>query len=157
MWGKLMNMDMQRGYLPAVLGAGLIAGLRSLSAPAAVSAALTDEFAIAAEVTPALRALAAGEMLADKLPFMPSRTAPLPLAGRALFGALAGMALAAAYRRNLLAGALLAGGAAIASSYAGLALRSSASRRLGVPDQLVALVEDAVVVAAGRALEGGVR
>lgn len=147
-----MDTMSQRAYVPAVLGAGLIAGLRSLSAPAAVSAALTEEFALAEHVAPALRVLAAGEMLVDKLPFMPARTAPPILAGRVLLGALAGAAVAIAYRRNLLVGALLAGAAAALSSFAGLALRTTATQRLGVPDPLVALVEDAMVVAAGRAL-----
>lgn len=147
-----MNTESQTTFLPAVVGAGLIAGLRSLSAPAAVSAALAEEYALAAQVAPALRVLAAGELVADKLPFMPARTAPVALAGRVLLGALAGAALAAAYRRSLLLGALIAGAAAIPSSYAGLALRSAAVERLGLPDPLVALVEDAVVVAAGRAL-----
>lgn len=147
-----MNTKRQATFLPAVLGAGLIAGLRSLSAPAAVSTALTEQHALAAQLAPALRVLAGGEMLIDKMPFMPARTAPVALAGRVLLGALAGMALAAAYRRSLLAGALLAGGTAILSSYAGLALRSTATQRLGIPDPLVALAEDAIVVAAGRAL-----
>lgn len=147
-----MNTQRQETFFPAVLGAGLIAGLRSVSAPAAVSNALTEEYALAAQLAPALRLLAAGEMLADKLPLMPKRTAPLPLFGRALLGAVAGAAVAFAYRRHLLVGALLAGGAAILSSYLGLALRSSAAKRLGLPDLLVALTEDALVVAAGRAL-----
>lgn len=151
-----MDTKRQETFLPAVLGAGLIAGLRSVSAPAAVSAALTEEFALAAQLAPVLRVMAGGEMLIDKMPFMPARTAPVALAGRALLGAVAGVALAAAYRRSLLAGALLAGGTAILSSYIGLALRSSAVERLGLPDPLVALAEDALVVAAGRALSAEV-
>ncbi len=150
-----MSTESRVTFLPAVLCAGLIAGLRSMSAPAAVSAALSHEHALAARAAPALRALAAGEMLADKLPFMPVRTAPVALAGRVLLGALSGAALAAAYRRSLLVGALLAGATAIPSSYAGLALRSAAVQRLGLPDPLVALLEDALVVAAGHALRQG--
>jgi uncharacterized membrane protein len=142
----------QASFVPSVLVAGLIAGLRSFSAPAAVSAALTDEYDLAAQTAPALRALALGEMVADKLPFMPPRTAPLVLAGRVALGAGSGAALAIAHRRSPLLGALLAGLAAVVSSYAGLALRTSAARRLGAPDPLVALAEDAVVVAAARSL-----
>jgi uncharacterized membrane protein len=147
-----MSAKPRKAFLLAVSGVGLIAGLRSVSAPAAVSAALSGENVFAARLAPILRLLALGEMVADKLPFMPPRTAPFVLAGRALLGAGAGAALAAARRRSWLAGALLAGLAAVASSYAGLALRSAAAERLGLPDQLVALAEDAVVVTAGRAL-----
>lgn len=150
-----MNTDLQATFLPAVLCAGLIAGLRSMSAPAAVSAALADEYALAARAAPALRALAAGEMVADKLPFMPARTSPVALAGRVSLGAIAGAAVAVACGRSPLLGALLAGAAAIPSSYAGMALRTAAVERLGLPDTIVALAEDAAVVAAGRALRRG--
>ncbi len=147
-------IDTQRdtAFYQAAIGAGLITGLRSLSGPAAVSAALADRIDLAAQLAPALSLLAAGEMLADKLPFMPARTAPPVLAGRVLLGALAGGALAGAYGRNLLLGAAIAGAAAALSSYVGLALRRAASQRLGLPDPLVALAEDALVLAAGRAL-----
>jgi uncharacterized membrane protein len=147
-----MSRERHLRIFPAVLGAGLIAGLRSFSAPAAVSAALAARYALAARLTPALQALAAGEMLADKLPVMPARTTPPALAGRALTGAVSGAALANAAGRNRISGALLAGAAAIASSYAALALRSALGQRLAVPDPLIALVEDAIVIVAGRTL-----
>ena len=142
----------QSTIVSAALGAGVIAGLRSFSAPAAVSTALTEQYGLAERLKPALLALAAGEMLADKLPFMPARTAPVALAGRVLTGAMSGAALATAAGRNRITGALLAGAAAVVSSYAALALRSALSERLAVPDPLVALIEDAIVVVAGRTL-----
>jgi uncharacterized membrane protein len=135
-----------------VLGTGLLAGLRSFSAPSAVSAALAERYDLAAQLVPIMQVLAVGEMLADKLPVMPARTTPPALVGRALTGAISGAALAAAAGYSRSAGALLAGTAAIASSYAALALRSAIGRRLAVPDPLVALVEDALVIVAGRAL-----
>lgn len=147
-----MDTQRQDSYYPAVLGAGLIAGLRSFSAPAAVSSALAGQADLAAQAAPLLQLLAAGEMFADKLPFMPDRTSPPVLASRALIGGAAGAAVAAAYGRNLLLGAALAGSAAVLSSYVGLAMRRAATDRLGLPDQIVALAEDALVVSAGRAL-----
>jgi uncharacterized membrane protein len=147
-----MSRERHSWIFPAVLGAGLIAGLRSFSAPAAVSAALAEQDVLAARLTPTLQVLAAGEMLADKLPIMPARTTPLALSGRVLTGAISGAALADAAGRSWITGALLAGAAAIASSYAALALRSELGQRLAVPDPLVALLEDAVVIVAGRTL-----
>lgn len=147
-----MNHEQNPWIFPSVLGAGLIAGLRSFSAPAAVSGALAEHYALAARLTPALQALAVGEMLADKLPIMPARTTPPALAGRALSGALSGAVLADAAGHSRISGALLAGTAAIASSYAALAVRSALGQRLALPDPLVALVEDAVVIIAGRTL-----
>lgn len=147
-----MSHEQHPWIFPAVLGAGLIAGLRSFSAPAAVSVALAERYVLAAQLTPTLQVLAVGEMLADKLPIMPARTAPPALAGRAMTGALSGAALADAAGRSRITGALLAGAVAIASSYAALALRSALGQRLAVPDPLIALVEDAVVIVAGRTL-----
>jgi uncharacterized membrane protein len=147
-----MSHEQYPWIFPAVLCTGLIAGLRSFSAPAAVSLALAERYPRAAQLAPALQMLAAGEMLADKLPGMPARTTPPVLAGRALTGAISGAALADAAGRSRITGALLAGTVAIASSYAALALRSMLVQRLAVPDPLVALVEDAVVIVAGRTL-----
>jgi uncharacterized membrane protein len=147
-----MSRERNSWIFPAVLGAGLIAGLRSFAAPAAVSAALAERYVLAARLAPALQALAAGEVLADKLPVMPARTTPPALLGRALTGAMSGAALANAGGRSRITGALLAGAAAIASSYAALALRSALGQRLALPDPLVALVEDAIVIVAGRTL-----
>jgi len=147
-----MEPDRQETFYLAALGAGTIAGLRSLSAPAAVSAALAERAPLAAQAAPVLQLLAAGETLADKLPFMPDRTSTPVLAGRVLIGAAAGAAVAAAYGRNLLVGAAVAAAAAAVSSYVGLGVRRFATDRLGLPDTLVALAEDAAVVTAGRAL-----
>lgn len=147
-----MQTDQQDTFYGAVLGAGLIAGLRSFSAPAAVSSALAEQTELAAQAAPFLRLLALGEMFADKLPFAPDRTKPPLFAARVLIGAGAGVAVAAAYKRNLVLGALLAAAAAAFGTYAGFTLRKLATDRLGLPDTLVALVEDAAVIAAGRAL-----
>lgn len=147
-----MDIHRQETFYRAVLGAGLIAGLRSLSAPAAVSAALAGQVGLAAQAAPVLRLLAIGEMLVDKLPGVPDRTSSPALAGRVIIGALAGTVLAAAYGRNLVVGATLAGATAALSSYVGLALRKAATDGLNLPDPLVAVAEDLLVVGAGRAL-----
>jgi uncharacterized membrane protein len=152
-------MSSEKNFYGLVAAAGLLAGLRSVSAPATVSTALArgdwargDDalVALAARFAPAIRALALGEMAADKLPGIPSRTAPPILAGRLLMGAGSGLLLARAAGRNPLMAALLAGLMAIVSSFIGLRLRTLLSERLRLP-VVAGLVEDAVVVGAASA------
>jgi len=92
----------------------------------------------------ALAAAAAGEVVADKLPTTPSRTAPPVLAARLASGAAVGALAAGRTDRR---GALLAATAGVvgaaAGSYAGSAYRRAAVRRTGTPDLPWALVEDA--------------
>ena len=92
---------------------------------------------------------AAGEYIADKLPFVPARVKPAALAGRMIFGAICG-ALVAKHRGEAPAVGIVAGViGATAASYAGYYARKKFSER-GVPDFAMALVEDAL--AAGLAL-----
>src|ERR1700753_3526053 len=95
--------------LPVLLclafGIGIVAGLRSMPAPAAASGAarlgwihlggshLAFMGSLVAVWT--LSILALGELVNDKLPNTPSRTAPGPLAGRLVMGALAAATLTA--------------------------------------------------------------
>src|SRR6202165_4960072 len=84
---------------------GVIAGLRSMTAPAVVSWAArlgwlhvenTGLAFLGFTYTPyILSVLAIGELIADKLPKTPSRKAPVPFVGRILTGALCGAALGA--------------------------------------------------------------
>src|SRR5512132_3290538 len=96
---------------------GVIAGLRSMTAPAAVSWAAhlgwlhlenTWLAFLGFAATPyILSLLAIGELVADKLPKTPSRKAAVPFTGRILSGALSGAALGAT--NDALMGGLLAG------------------------------------------------
>jgi uncharacterized membrane protein len=123
---------------------GCATGLRSMTGAAALarqwgSPKLANSAAIAA----------AGEYIADKLPFIPARVKPAALAGRMIFGAICG-ALVARHRGETAAPAIVAGViGATAASYAGYYARKKLAGR-GVPDFAVALVEDAV--AAGLAM-----
>src|SRR5512140_342352 len=84
---------------------GTAAGLRSMTAPAAVSWAArlgwlhlesTPLAFLGYAATPyILSVLAIGELVNDKLPKTPSRKAPVPFAGRVVMGALCGAALGA--------------------------------------------------------------
>src|SRR6266545_5874718 len=96
---------------------GVVAGLRSMTAPAAVSWGarlgwlhLESTWAgfLGARVTPyILTVLAVLELINDKLPKTPSRKTPVPFAGRVVMGALCGAALGAPTQAGI--GGLLAG------------------------------------------------
>jgi uncharacterized membrane protein/uncharacterized protein (UPF0548 family) len=140
---------------------GAVAGLRSMLAPALVGRRL--EQAGAADHRLAGRALAsptaglilpilaAFELLADKLPMIPARITPAPLLARAMSGAFAASALAAqrGSRRSRIAPALVAAASALGAAFAGYHLRRWVGRRSGLPDAVVAVVEDAAALALG--------
>lgn len=94
---------------------------------------------------------AAGEWVADKLPFVPARVAPAGLAGRVLFGAVCGGIVAKHRGENPALGMAVGVIGATAAAFGAYYLRKNLARR-GVPDFAVALVEDAV--AAGLAARG---
>ncbi|MBI2679474.1 MAG: DUF4126 domain-containing protein [Candidatus Solibacter usitatus] len=140
-------------YLLAFL-IGVIGGLRSLTAPAAVSWAArlgwlhlenTGLAFLGAAITPyILSALALGELIYDKLPQAPSRKAPPGFIARIVVGALCGAALAAS--SGALAGGLVAGVlGAIAGTLGGYEFRSRAAKAAG-KDFPIALLEDAIAV-----------
>jgi uncharacterized membrane protein len=93
--------------------------------------------------------LAAGELVADKLPFIPSRIEPGPLVVRFLFGAACGVALCLSSGAGWLPGALLGGLGGLVGAYAGYYLRRWLTLDRGLPNIVVALLEDAVAVGGG--------
>ena len=154
---------MTRSALPLTtraLALGAVAGLRSAMAPALLSRAASGpgvgqrgDTVYAAFTLPNVSTLltlaAIGELVVDKLPILPDRIAIAPLAGRAASGALVGAALFAAENASDQVGALLGALGAVAGASAGYYARVTATDSLGVPDLVVALVEDAVAVAGG--------
>jgi len=135
---------------------GLVAGLRSLTAPAVVSWAANlkwldlqnSSLAWLATATAAwiLSAAAVAEIVIDKLPNTPSRKKPLGLIARFLMGALSGAALCAAAHQSLIAGAVLGGLGGLAGAFLGYEMRSRLVKTLKVPDIVIALFEDAVAI-----------
>ena len=136
------------------LGIGIVAGLRSLTAPAVVAwgahlgwlnlhgsplAFMGSTTAVAI-----FSLLAVGELIADKLPMIPKRTAPAPLMARVVTGGLCGASLLAAAGKSLLAGALLGGIGGIVGAFLGYGIR----RRLDlhIKDLVVAVCEDAIAI-----------
>ena len=92
--------------------------------------------------------LAIGELIADKLPTIPKRTAPAPLMGRLVTGALCGACLCAAMGKSLVAGALLGAMGGAVGAFAGYEIRKRLD--LHIKDVVVAVCED--VIAVGLAL-----
>ena len=97
---------------------GCLTGLRSLTAPATICWAAHFGWLNVAGSKLAfinrpvflvvMTALALGELIADKLPRTPARTAPLGLIARITFGAFCGVAIAASAGGNLLTAATVA-------------------------------------------------
>ena len=134
---------------------GVVAGLRSMTAPAVVSwgARLgwlhlenTWLAFLGSAITPyILSVLAIGELINDKLPKTPSRKTPVPFAGRVVMGALCGAALGAP--SQALVGGLLAGMlGAVAGTLGGYEVRSRVVRAIGGKDLPIALLEDALAI-----------
>ncbi len=134
-----------------------ISGLRSMAAPALLARAVRrgelDAPNLPAlgsrEASALLTLLAIGEMIADKTPFIPSRTSPLALLGRALSGGLVGATLFASEGRRQTSGGVLGALCAAITARAGESIREAGSERLGLPDTVLALLEDSIVILVG--------
>jgi uncharacterized membrane protein len=136
---------------------GCVCGLRSMTAPAVIAwgahfgwlhldGGLLGFFA--SKITLIVFSLfAVGELVADKLPFIPGRTQAGPLAVRVILGAMCGAALCIAGAAPPVFGAILGGLGGVAGAFAGYNYR----RLLGskVPDLALALLEDLVAVGGG--------
>src|SRR5690349_17014295 len=107
--------------VPAVT-LGAVSGMRAMMAPAVISWSARKSgldlhggpFSAfkGAGIMKAATALMMGEVVADKMPFMPDRTDPMALATRALSGGAAGMAAFKARRRSVVVGAVIGAAAA---------------------------------------------
>ena len=138
---------------------GVIAGLRSLTAPAVVAWASRLHWLnlhdsplsfMGSAATVALFSLGAlGELVLDKLPSTPSRTAPAGLIFRGLFGGLAGAAVASSGSQPIALGAMFGVAGGIAGAFGGYEVRTRLVRALKIPDFVVACMEDAVAIGAG--------
>jgi uncharacterized membrane protein len=134
---------------------GIVAGLRTMTAPTAISwaawsgrLALEDSWLafLGYSWTPWIfTLLALGEFVGDQLPSTPSRTVPMQFGGRLLSGAICGAAIGAPHGAML--GGLLAGVVgAVIGTFGGHAfrLRLAAAFKKDLP---AALIEDAIAIA----------
>lgn len=91
--------------------------------------------------------MALGELIADKLPRTPARTEPIGLLARALLGGFCGFVVAIARNAGPVFPMTIAVAGALLAAFGGYHARRSLVRRFPVPDFVVALAEDAIVVA----------
>jgi uncharacterized membrane protein len=137
-------------------GIGIVAGLRTFTAPAAVSwgACLgwldlhgtPVGFMGSTAAVAILSLLAVAEYVADKLPRTPNRTRPGPLIGRLVMGGLSGACLSVAAGQSLLAGAVLGGLGAVMGAFGGYEIRRRLVSGLRVKDIVIAIPEDLVAI-----------
>jgi uncharacterized membrane protein len=152
-----MEMEINVNYIFAfAVGIGFVAGLRSLTAPAAVSwaahlgflhlqhsplAFMSSTVAVAI-----LSLLAVGEYVGDLLPKTPRRTEPGPLIARAVTGGLSGACLFISGNQSLPIGVLLGAVGAVMGAFAGYEARKRLVSGLKVKDAVIAIPEDLVAI-----------
>jgi uncharacterized membrane protein len=143
-----------------VLSIGLLAGMRTASAPAITSYILSHHkskilaksplsFLQSNAVANGLKFMAIAEFVGDKLPSAPNRIKPVALIGRGISGALAGAGIFKAAGESAVTGALIGGAAAIASTFGSFFLRKATVKGTGIIDPIIGAIEDALVVGAG--------
>lgn len=146
-------------YLGALL-IGVVAGLRTMTAPAAISWAAylgwlplgdTTLSFLGATVTPFLFTLAAiGELITDQLPTTPSRKAPMQFGARIVTGSLSGCAIGMA-GGSWLSGAAAGAIGAVIGTLGGAEARRRMAQTFG-RDRPAALIEDAVAIGGALAI-----
>lgn len=134
---------------------GFFAGLRSLTAPAVtawaahlgwlkVPSPLSWMGTATAAILFTLFALV--ELVTDKLPKTPSRTAPPGLIARIVLGGLSGACVASAGGAGTVVGAMLGIAGALAGTFGGYQARTRLVKSLGTPDFVIAILEDLVTI-----------
>ncbi len=150
---------MNSTILLLAFGIGVVAGLRSLTAPAVVAWAARLgwikihnsplAFMGSKWTVVILTVLAVVEFIGDQLPSTPPRTGAVGLSARIVTGALTGACLAVAGNAGLWLGAIAGLVGAIAGAYGGYHARVGLVRSLRVPDFVIALPEDAIAIGLG--------
>jgi uncharacterized membrane protein len=144
------------GPLFLALVIGVLVGLRSLTPPAVVSwaAALywidlgrSRLYFIAAKPAVAiLTMLALLELVADKLPSSPNRTAPPGLFARVVLGSLCGVCIAVAGARSPFAGTAVGFIGSLIGCFGGYQARTRLVKWLHCSDYAVAIAEDIIAI-----------
>ncbi|HEV2698310.1 MAG TPA: DUF4126 family protein [Terriglobales bacterium] len=138
---------------------GCVAGLRSLTAPAVACwathfgwlsfpgsklALIGHPLALTISTL-----LALVELVLDKLPRTPARTAPIGLVARIILGGACGLVVAIAAGISRPIGLALGSAGALVAAFAGYYLRSALVFRAHLPDFVVALAEDVIAISGG--------
>ena len=135
---------------------GVVAGLRTMTAPAAVAVGARYGLIPVAGTPLAFMGyawtpwivcvLAVGELITDQLPTTPSRKVPMQFGGRILSGALSGATLAAP-QGSPVAGVIAGIVGAVIGTLGGAAFRARLAAAFG-KDRPAALIEDVVAIGA---------
>ena len=134
---------------------GLFAGLRSLTPPAAVAWAvhlgwlkLARPLSLIGSLPAViiLSLLAITEIMIDKLPNTPNRTAPVGLIARIVTGGLTGACVSLGGGKTALVGAGLGVVGGIVGCFGGYETRAWLVKSLGLPDFYIALLEDLIAI-----------
>ena len=138
---------------------GIVAGLRSLTAPAVVAwaahlgwinlSASPLAFMGSAWTVGIFTLLALLELVADQLPKTPARTEAVGLGARIVMGLLTGACVGIAGGSPLWLGALLGAVGGIAGAFGGYHARVGLVRGLHVPDFAIAIPEDVIAIGFG--------
>jgi uncharacterized membrane protein len=138
---------------------GVVTGLRSLTGPAVTSWAAhlgwlslggTPMRFMSSIVTVTIfTLLAVLELIADQLPSTPARTAPVGLSARVVMGGLCGATIAVGGGESMALGIVLGVIGAIVGTYGGYQARTRSVKALGVPDVVIAVIEDIVAIGGG--------
>jgi len=142
------------------LGLGVLAGMRTASAPAIVSHILSHHHSKRLSKSPlrfmqndnvavALKIFAIGEVVGDKLPNTPNRIKPAGVTFRCLSGALAGASIYKASGNNAITGAIIGSVVAFGSTFGSYFLRKDVVNRTKVFDPMIGAMEDVLVIGAG--------
>ena len=138
---------------------GCVDGLRSLTGPAVVCwaahlgwlhlAGTRLSFVDRPVTLIVFTLLAIIELVVDKLPSTPARTAPVGLIGRIVLGGACGLAIASSGGIGVLFATLVASIGAVVGAFAGYSIRRAIVFQTRLPDFAIALAEDAIAIAGG--------
>jgi uncharacterized membrane protein len=136
---------------------GIVTGLRSMTPLALLAWTSDQEHTTLAEVVqerPSALKIAAGvaalgEIIGDKLPFTPSRLKTGPLVGRMAIGAFAGAIIFRRAGQSPVQGAIRGAIGAGIGSFIGYSYRTFFAQTTGIPDLVLATIEDAVALSLG--------
>ena len=142
----------------AALLLGAVCGMRTFVAPAVLAFALSRRPDLVAPVAPVhwftssavaviLAIAAIGELIGDKLPQTPNRTALAPFVARTISGGICGASIAQLGSLNLWLGVLCGSVGAAASTIGMFHARRSVVATTGIRDPYIAVVEDVIAIA----------
>lgn len=146
-----------------VITLGILAGMRSMSAPAITSKMLSHHhskrlersslnFMQSAKTANILSVMALGEFVGDKMPSAPDRIALPAIISRSISGAIAGASIYKAAGGNLYAGAILGSVTAVAATFGSFYLRKTMVKHANLIDPIIGSIEDAIVLGTGLGL-----